>query len=248
MTKFLANWEVETDIILPVEATYLRYDHPSSVYTDFLRNIQEARHDLTFLSMQIVFDAPSIQEARTIGKTLAKEFVDYLSFVSNLKVRLRSLLHLFNWEPGIPAAREALYFVRSQRHDDTPYEALNQRLLDTIGLLQAHSIAPRLQRAIKWFASGVASQTPDDQFTFFWLMIELVAQLIKEPAPVPDRCPKCKTPLYCSECEATPLHRPFAKQAIEQVFAKYCNDHLRNFTAEPMRQGICSHMATRLRR
>src|SRR5215831_18436602 len=172
MTKFLANWEVEADIILPMDLPFLRYDHPSSAYTVFLRNAQEVRPDIAFLTMQIVFDASSIQEARPIGKKLAKEFLDYLSFVSNLKVRLRALLHLFNWEPGARIDREALYFVRPQRHDDAPYKALNQRLLDTIGLLQTHSIAPRVQRAIKWFASGVASKTPDDQFTFFWLVIE----------------------------------------------------------------------------
>lgn len=75
----------------------------------------------------------------------------------------------------------------------------------------------------------IASKAPDDQFTFFWLVIELIAQVIKEPAPVPDRCPKCKTPLYCSDCQATPLHRPYARQAIEQLFGKYCSDEPEEF-------------------
>src|SRR5262249_41550227 len=100
MTKFLANWEVETDITLPADIPFLRYDDPSSAYAVFLRNAQETRHDLTFLTMQVVFEAPSIRDARAIATKLAKDFLDCLSLVSNLKVRLRTLLHLFDWEPG----------------------------------------------------------------------------------------------------------------------------------------------------
>jgi hypothetical protein len=221
MTRFLGNWEVETDIILPKGTAFLRYDHPASTYTAFLRNIPEAHNDLTYLSMQFVFDAPSLQEAKSIGEPLAREFLDYVSVVSNLKVRLRTLLQIFNWERG-SGMREALYFTRSQAHDDAPYEALQRPLLDTIALLQTHSINPRLRRAMRWFASGVASKIPDDQFAFFWFVVELVAQLIKEPSRIPDKCPVCRGPLYCPACNTTPLHRPYPKQAIEQLFYKYC--------------------------
>jgi hypothetical protein len=221
MTRFLGNWEVESDIILPEGAAFLRYDHPASSYTVFLRNILGTRNDLTCLSMQFIFDAPSLKEAKSVGEPLAKEFLDYLSLVSNLKLRLRGLLHIFNWEPG-SGEREAIYFSRSEAYDDAPYEALQRELLDSVALLQAHAADPRLRRAMKWFASGVASRSPDDQFTFFWLVIELIAQLIKEPSRIPDKCPHCRGPLYCPACNATPLHRPYPKQAIEQLFLKYC--------------------------
>jgi hypothetical protein len=106
-------------------------------------------------------------------------------------------------------------------HDDAPYQALQQPLLDTVALLQTHPVVPKLRRAMKWFGNGVASQYPDDQFAYFWFVIEIVAQLIKEPTPVPDRCSRCRGPLFCEACGATHLHRPYAKQAIEQLFVKY---------------------------
>jgi hypothetical protein len=31
----------------------------------------------------------------------------------------------------------------------------------------------------------------------------------------------CKGPLHCTACGTTPLHRPYPKQAIEQLFTKY---------------------------
>jgi hypothetical protein len=82
-------------------------------------------------------DAPSLAEAKTIGEQVAKEFLDHLSFVSNLKVRLRDIFQIFNWEPGGSGVRDCLYFTRSYSHDDAPYEALESHLLDTIGMLQA---------------------------------------------------------------------------------------------------------------
>ncbi len=223
MTRFLGNWEVETDIVLPDQIPFLRYEHPAATYVIFLRNITEKRHDLTYLSMQMVFDAPSLQEAKVTGEQLAKEFLDHLSFVSNLKVRLRTILQIFNWESGT-GMRECLYFTPSYAHDDAPYEALQPPILETIALLEAKPINPRLRRALKWFGNGIASSYPDDQFAYFWFVIELIAQLIKSPSPIPDRCPTCREPLHCPTCDATPLHRPYPKQAIEQLFSKYVSN------------------------
>jgi len=224
MTRFLANWEIESDITLAADVPFIRFDHPAGSYTAFLRNMPGKRNNLTFLSMQFVFDAPSLQTAKDVGEPLAKEFLDHLAFVSNLKVRLRRLRQIFNWELTETGMREGYYYSDSYAHDDAPYEALEQPLLDTIAQMHKQALNPRLKRALKWFSNGVAAQFRDDQFAYFWFVIELVAQLIKEPSPVPDKCPVCRGALYCEACETTPLHRPYPKQAIEQLFAKYVTD------------------------
>jgi hypothetical protein len=89
-------------------------------------------------------------------------------------------------------------------------------------MLQAHSPNPRLRRAMKWFANGVSTRFYDDQFVYFWLVVELIAQNAKDPTPVPDKCPKCQGPLFCETCKTVPTHRPYQKQAIEQLFIKTC--------------------------
>lgn len=231
MTRFMGNWEVESDIILPEDTAYIRHDHPQGLYTAFFRNIPEKRNELTYLSMQLIFDAPSIKEAKSVGEIIAKHFLEYLSFASNLKARLRGILHIFNWEQDGKQIREALYFSRSHPNSDAPYDALDKELLDTIALLQTHPLEPRLKRALKWFSTALAARSPDDQFTYFWFVVEVVAQLAKESTRVPDKCPTCKAPLYCPDCQATPLHRPYPKQAIEQLFHKVINDHPAAFYA-----------------
>ncbi|WP_316237686.1 methylamine utilization protein MauJ [Bradyrhizobium sp. SZCCHNR1015] len=222
MTKFLANWEVEADIILEPETPFLRYSHPTGRFTAFIRNVPEQRNDSTFLSMQFIFDAPSLLEAKEVGEPLAKEFLDHLALSSNLKVRLRRLFQIFNWEPSLQM-RECLIYSPAYANDDAPYEAFDRSLLETVSLLQTIEPSPRVKRAMKWFSNGIAAKAPDDQFAFFWFAIELVAQVVKEASPVPDRCPNCGGPLHCSACDATPLHRPYPKQAIEQLFKKYVN-------------------------
>lgn len=224
MTKYLANWEVESDVILPEGIPFLRYDHPAATYTAFLRNIPETRHDLTYLSMQIVFDAPSLKDAQKVGEPLAKEFLDYLSFMTHLKLRLRDIRQIFDWERDSAAGRDAIYFTPNYAHDDAPYDMLTQPVLDTITMLQQQPTNPRLRRALKWFSNGVSSQYYDDQFAYFWFVIELVAQLMKDTSPVPDRCTTCHTPMYCPTCESSPLHRPYPKQAIQQLFGKFVKD------------------------
>jgi hypothetical protein len=223
MSRFLANWEVETDLTLSFGQPFVRYDHPNSKYTVFLRNIPGSRNDQTYLSMQFIFDAPSLTEARIMGEEQAKEFLDYLSFTSNLKIRLRTLLQIFDWEPGSDM-RDCLYFSRTAANSDAPFEALDRQLLDTAALLQTQAPNPRLRRALKWFANGVASRYRDDQFAYFWFVIEVIAQIMKEPARAPDKCPTCRGPLHCPSCANTPLHRPYPKQAIEQLFARYSSD------------------------
>jgi hypothetical protein len=173
--------------------------------------------------MQIAFDAPSLTEAKDIAEPLAKEFLDYLTFASSLRTRLRDLRHIFNWEPGNDGNRECYYYTTRDTHDGAPYEALDQQLLNSIGMLQAHSPNPRLRRAMKWFANGVSTRFYDDQFVYFWLVVELIAQNAKDPTtPVPDKCPKCQGPLFCETCKTVPTHRPYQKQAIEQLFIKTC--------------------------
>jgi hypothetical protein len=224
MTDFMANWEVESDITLPKSQSFVRYDHPEGKYTIFLRPTPTEKNDPVRMLMQVLFDAPSIAEADDVSEEFGKEFLDYLTFASNLRTRLGKLKHIFNWEPAQQGVmRDAIYFNMSPA-DDAPYEVLDTGLLDTLGFLQSKPVSTRVRRALKWFANGVAAQYQDDKFAFFWFVLEVVALVVKTAAPVPDKCPKCRTPLFCPACNASHLHRPYPKQAIEELFQRLIKD------------------------
>ena len=179
----------------------------------------EPGSDPPLLSAQIVFQAPSLKEAKDVAEENLKEFLDYLTFATGSKFRPCRIFQVFNWEPG-EGMRESIQYAGFS-DPDVPLPALDAEILQTVANLQEHVIDTRIRRALKWFANGVATFYLDDQFTFFWLVIELVAQIVKEPTRVPDKCPQCQTPLFCPTCNQTPLHRPYPKQSIQQLFAKY---------------------------
>ncbi len=74
-----------------------------------------------------------------------------------------------------------------------------------------------LEVAIHWFASGVKATILEDQFQLFWFAAELLAAHGKDTANVNDLCAICHKPLYCETCDTHPKHRPYQKQAIEQM-------------------------------
>ena len=228
MTLFLMNAEVELHISLATGLPFLRYDHPTEKYIVFLRDLQVApASSPPLLSIQITFDAESLQHAKDVGIDHLKEFLDHLVAVTNNKFKFHRLLHIFNWEPG-NGIRECMYYA-GFGDDDVPSPELNANLLNTVSLMQRQPLHPRLRRALKWFANGVGSIYPDDQFAYFWFVLELVAQIIKDAAPIPDRCPFCKEALFCPSCNASHLHRPYPKQAIQQLFAIYVPENWEAF-------------------
>lgn len=220
MTTFLVNCEVEAHVSLADGNPVLRYSHPRGLYKVSLRNLHvEPGADRPLLSLQMTFEAPSLGEAKDIAEPHVKEFLDYLTFVTSGRFRLYRTVQVFNWEPG-DAMREAIYYA-GFANPDVPLAELNDIILDTVALMQRREVQPRIRRALKWFGSAVAARYLDDRFTYFWFVIEILAQVVKDVAPVPDKCPQCHGPLYCPACGVSHLHRPYPKQAIEQLFAKH---------------------------
>jgi hypothetical protein len=221
MTRIMANWDAEADITLPHDTPFMRYEHPQGKYLIFLRKAPPEQNNPLKLSLQLLCDAPSLAEAHDISESHAKEFLDYLSYTSNLRTRLGKPQHIFDWEPSTKehGIRDALYYHTSPT-DEPPFAEIHPNLLETIALLQRNDLDVRLRRCLKWFSNGIAAQYQDDQFTFFWFVVELVAQIAKDVTPVPDRCPKCREPMFCPSCNATHLHRPYPKHAVEALFQK----------------------------
>lgn len=219
MTRIMANWDVESEITLPDDTPFVRYDHPQGKYTIFLRRTPAEENNPLKLSLQVICDAPDLHDANEITETYAKEFLDHLSFASNMKTRLGKPQNIFNWEPSSSdhGIRDAVYYHTSPA-DEPPFAVLDPKLLESISLLQKTNLDTRLRRALKWFSNGVAAEYQDDQFAFFWFVIELIAQITKGVVPVPDRCPKCREPLFCPQCNASHMHRPYPKQAVEALF------------------------------
>lgn len=165
--------------------------------------------------MRLEFEAADLRQADAAALPLARRFLYWLSFVTHCGFRASRIERLVDATPGLKERQQFFY-----RRDDseTPAAVITPKLSQTIALLNTSETQPvEVQQAVRWFANGVRSEILDDQFQCFFFAIEILAEFHKEPTRIPDQCPHCRGELFCRTCNKVPTHRPYAKQAIQQL-------------------------------
>jgi len=178
--------------------------------------------DRPLLSLQIIVDSNDFDNAREIGQQKLKDYLYYLTFVTNMSFRIHKLLRIIDWTPGL--TKRDYHQYENFPDSGIPFPILNEEHIRSIELLNKVKLDDAFKRVLKWFSNGVSAEYMDDQFQFFWFSIELLSQLLKNPCNVNDLCPTCKNPLYCENCSMYPTHRPYPKQAINQLIEKIVTD------------------------
>ena len=220
--RFLVDFEVETDGCLAEGLAHLRTSAFDGELEIHISNLSvKPGTDRPLLSVQVIRAAPDIEVAKETGTDKLKEYLHYLSFATNLPFRIHKLLRVVDWTVGL-TQRDCHQFERFPG-SDLPYPVLEQPIFDSLERLSSIPTTTAHRRALKWFSAGVSAGYTDDQFQYFWLVIELVAQFDKPTEKVHDACPKCKGNLFCQVCNDFPTHRPYPKQAIRHLLAKTMN-------------------------
>ncbi|MGA3014677.1 MAG: hypothetical protein ABSD71_11680, partial [Bacteroidales bacterium] len=162
-----------------------------------------------------IIPGDDIENVEDIGRRQLKEYLHVLSFVTNMSFKIHKLNRIIDWTQGT-TERRCLQFQLFPG-DELPKAILKEEHFRSLELLQNAKVSIAFKRALKWFSNGIGATSLDDQFEYFWLTIELLAQIHKEPDKVSDECPKCKSPLYCEKCKTYPVHRPYPKQSIKKL-------------------------------
>src|SRR2546422_2530219 len=234
MPKWMMKFELEGHLGVEDGLPLLRFNHPDGAYSVDLENVNmEPGTEIPLLSAYITFSESDLQAAATAGKKYCSRFIDVLAFATGSRFRMRKQLCLWNWEPTVSDMREGVVY-NTAPDPNVPQKIMNERLAGGIDVLLRAS-EPDLLQATHWFALGVTASGPDDQFEAFWFAIETLARHMKDPGRVPDRCSRCREPLWCKKCEDTSMHRPYPSQAISQLFARYVRgdaDVLHRMTSE----------------
>ena len=91
-TPFLLDFEVESHGCLPADLKQIVSLHPRGQYTIFVENLRtDPGADRPILAMQVVVQAPDILAAKDIGKRSMSEYLDILTFITNLKFEIHKL-------------------------------------------------------------------------------------------------------------------------------------------------------------
>jgi len=223
----VANYEINSECSVEHDDHILRISHPKNQYRARIQNIK--RPDFTDhfrLSLQLYFDAPSLEESKDIANIHLADCLNMLALTTGSKFERHRIRQIVDATPGIDGMRSVLLWTDAIDHED-PQPFLNDDISRAIEILSESEIPPAIRRAMRWYRLGINADVPDDQFMYFWFAIEIVAEYQKSSEKVPDKCSKCGSPLYCESCETHTTHRPYPKQAISSLMLsvdKECDD------------------------
>lgn len=225
--RCVANFEVAADVSVVADGEVLTISDPRGAFKARLKNIPRSEFTTPFLlAVHIYFDAEALDGATDTAEDLLATCLNMLAFTTGSGFRRHRIRQLVDAEPSKGAMRDVRMWGDRIEYDD-PQPFLDTDHTKTIERLLEFDIPPAIRRALRWYRLGIDANAPDDQFTYFWFALEIVAEFQKPSAKVNDKCPVCQSALYCEQCETHPKHRPYPKQTIRTLLLeadKECDD------------------------
>ncbi len=223
-----ASFRIRSECSVVEDGRVLRIDHPHGDYRARIRNIPRTEYTVPFLlSLHIYFDAPSLDDAKDVAIEHLADCLNMLAFTTGTSIKLHATKSIVDVEGGAANAMTTVHLWGDTIEYEDPQPFFDENITTAIERLLKVELPPAVRRAMRWYRLGIVETVPDDQFMYFWFALEIVAEFQKSSEKVPDRCPKCDTPLYCESCQTHPVHRAYAKQAIRTLLKtvdKNCDD------------------------
>ena len=215
MVKYIADIAIESDLCLPEAAAPLVLELTDPPLRLELSNSTDERDKDAVLSAHMTFDAPDIGEARAIATREMERIINSLSFCTNFRFGPFRFRKIVDWTPGL-AKREACFF-REEPLTDTASPELEQIYVDSIARLLSMQTDEKIQRALRWYRLALRSTLLEEQFMYFWMSLEITAQMLKGDESVPSHCPTCRSKLYCESCQTHPEQTVSGNRAVRLV-------------------------------
>ncbi|MBR1269688.1 hypothetical protein JQ629_19440 [Bradyrhizobium sp. AUGA SZCCT0222] len=215
MKKWLADYRIESKLTFLPDTPPIKIQIGESEIT--ISNSSQDDPPNESLAAQILVLADDISSAEALALTKMREFLHLLSFTTAFGFRISRKRFIMDWSPGVVVREQYAY-----GHDDEVerWPDLKEEYFSTVQEIERSPHVNSLRTALRWYASATHAAVPEDQFQYFWFVLELLAEITKEKQLVADKCQACHSDLYCPKCESVSQHRPFAKQAIEALLTR----------------------------
>lgn len=222
--RCVANFEVTSELSVVTDEQVLNICDPRHAFKARIRNMPRSEFTTPFLlSFHIYFDAESFAQAVDTADDHLTTCLNMLAFTTGSKFRKHRIRQIVDAEPSQHGMRDVRMWGDRIEYDD-PQPFLDEEHAKSIERLLEFDIPPSIRRALRWYRLGIGASAPDDQFTYFWFALEIVAEFKKPTTKVNDKCPHCQSALYCEKCETHPKHKPYAKQAIRALLMEADED------------------------
>ncbi|WBY06345.1 hypothetical protein PIB19_12030 [Sphingomonas sp. 7/4-4] len=213
--RVIAEIYASSNLCLTEEGACHTVKHPTGDFSATIRNNPDA---LPFakrsLIIEIEFEVESLNDAREMALDHLAVLQNALSLATGARISDAIVIRAIDWTPGVEM-RDARYYHTSQA--TLSFSALDSALMDTVERLVAVHDDEVSQSVMRWYRLGMRSQIAEEQFSYFWFAIEIVAEKLKEAGKIAPPCPKCSSDLFCPACNETPLRRRFGTEAIADL-------------------------------
>ncbi len=214
MPEYCAEFCLSVEQSVPAEGAELL--DPRGRFRLALANAKRDEATLnTVVVAHLYYCAPSLETAEAKASEFIVEAANCIAFVINSKVHVSRPRKIVDWTDGL-RRRQALYFTTEVAGHFQQQPPLDGELLKSAQELLHIDQSGPLSAALRWYRLGIGARNVDEQFSFFWFALEIVAECTKGNEKVPDQCVFCKGPLFCTHCQKTPVHRKFLKDEIRE--------------------------------
>ena len=163
MTKWIADYEIESHLSIVEDDLKLKYKHPSDLYEIHIKNLDvKPPIERPLLSLQIILECDDIEDVPDVSREYLKLFFYILTLLTSSKFSIHRLIRIVDWSPGLEM-RDCHQFFESP-DPNLPMPLLDDKILDSVNTLMRNDITNDLKRALRWFLRGVGAQYIDEQF------------------------------------------------------------------------------------
>lgn len=216
----LADFVLDSDLCLADGAVPLKLNGCNGAISVTVSNV-ENDHGVpdAVLSAQLIFETDSLDEnTRDLALEKLADVLNCLTYATNRKFSFRQLKRLIDWTPGI-VERQAIIYHETPEWD-TAEPALDEMMMDSAERFSAMQSGDGQREAMSWYRLGIQAERLEEQFTYFWFSLEIVAEALKGKERVPSKCPACQGELFCEKCNDYPTHRRYRGEAIQQIIER----------------------------
>jgi hypothetical protein len=213
MKQWMADFRIESRLTLAPQSREL--NAKIGDYEFFLQDASPDDPAGESIAAQVKLAAEDLKSAESASLEAMRYFLDLLSFSTGFGFRIRRRRFVMDWSPGLEV-REALAYGHASDTDDR-WPELEGVYLDTAREIAECENLKQFRSAMHWYGAGLRSTIAEDQFQYFWFVLELIAEITKGKELVADKCQRCGSDLFCNSCNSVSQHRPFVKQGIESI-------------------------------
>ncbi len=217
MPRYRADFEVSSTVVLPKGSA----PHPlRGDQTDCEILLRNAKPDPSGhtpgLEAMVIASSDSMKSAIDEFREMLAERLDILSFVTQSSFKIEGCLRIIDWEPFQNKRITRVFKKFDPLYPPSP--SLPTSCIDTAGILLIANKGSYIQHALRYFRLGVIVNQPEEQFQYFWLAVECVADGRKNRHRVPIVCYNCNNALVCSNCHEKLTRSPPTAEAMRDLF------------------------------